>query len=145
MHLFAEEEKEKNVFTGITLATFSVLSVGLTGAEGVQPNPETMSEPRFQVLLLLLQLFLNHPLPLLLPPPPPQPVATQSPITTWNTRPLPKRATLGNRGRKTALSAQTATYRKTKVIQSYLRIWGTYDRSGPVRLSRKNGGFIGVA
>ena len=105
MHLFAEEEKEKNVFTGITLATFSVLSVGLTGAEGVQPNPETMSEPRFQVLLLLLQLFLNHPLPLLLPPPPPQPVATQSPITTWNTRPLPKRATLGNRGRKTARRA----------------------------------------
>ena len=24
-------------------------------------------------------------------------------------------------------SGQTATYRKTKVIQSYLRIWGTYD------------------
>ena len=42
-------------------------------------------------------------------------------------------------------SAQAATYRKTKVIQSYLRIWGTYDRSGPVCLSRKNGGFISVA
>ena len=37
----------------------------------------------------------------------------------------PKRGTLGNRGRKTA--RQTAIYRKTKVIQSYLRIWGTYD------------------
>ena len=24
-------------------------------------------------------------------------------------------------------SGQTATYRKTKVIQSYLRMWGTYD------------------
>ena len=30
-------------------------------------------------------------------------------------------------------SGQTATYRKTEVIQSYLRIWGTYDpiESGP--------------
>ena len=30
-------------------------------------------------------------------------------------------------------SGQTATYRKTKVIQSCLRIWGTYDpiESGP--------------
>ena len=30
-------------------------------------------------------------------------------------------------------SDQTATYRKTEVIQSYLRIWGTYDpiESGP--------------
>ena len=34
-------------------------------------------------------------------------------------------------GRKTA--RQMATYRKTEVIQSYLRIWGTYDpiESGP--------------
>ena len=32
-----------------------------------------------------------------------------------------------------APSGQTATYRKTEVIQSYLRIWGTYDpiESGP--------------
>ena len=30
-------------------------------------------------------------------------------------------------------SGQTATYRKTEVIQSYLRMWGTYDpiESGP--------------
>ena len=42
-------------------------------------------------------------------------------------------------------SGQKATYRKTKGIQSYLRIWGTCDQSGPVRLTRKNGGFIGVA
>ena len=36
---------------------------------------------------------------------------------------------------------QTATYRKTEGIQSYLRIRGTYDpiESGP------SGGFIGVA
>ena len=33
----------------------------------------------------------------------------------------------------------------TEGIQSYLRIWGTCDQSGPVRLTRKNGGFIGVA
>ena len=42
-------------------------------------------------------------------------------------------------------SGQTATYRKTEGIQSYLRIWGTCDQSGPVRLTQKNGGFIGVA
>ena len=42
-------------------------------------------------------------------------------------------------------SGQTATYQKTKGIQSYLRIWGTCDQSGPVRLTQKNGGFIGVA
>ena len=71
------------VFTAINLATFSVLSVGVTGALGSPhsqfcSNHESISEPRFQVLLLLLQLFLKPPLPLLLPPPP-QPVAAQSP------------------------------------------------------------------
>ena len=32
-----------------------------------------------------------------------------------------------------APSGQTTTYRKTEVMQSYLRIWGTYDpiESGP--------------
>ena len=71
------------VFTAINLATFSVLSVGVTGALGWPhsqfcSNHESISESRFQVLLLLLQLFLKPPLPLLLPPPP-QPVAAQSP------------------------------------------------------------------
>ena len=33
-------------------------------------------------------------------------------------------------GRKTAPSGQTTTYRKTEVIQSYLRIWGTCDPIG---------------
>ena len=71
------------VFTAINLATFSVLSVGVTGALGWShsqfcSNHESMSESRFQVLLLLLQLFLKPPLPLLLLPPP-QPVAAQSP------------------------------------------------------------------
>ena len=42
-------------------------------------------------------------------------------------------------------SGQTTTYRKTEVIQSYLRIWGTYDRSGPVQLTHENWGYIGVA
>ena len=40
---------------------------------------------------------------------------------------------------------QTATYRKTEGIQSYLRIWGTYD---PIELGPsepKKWGFIGVA
>ena len=44
-----------------------------------------------------------------------------------------------------APSGQTATYRKTKVIQSYLRIWGTYD---PIELSPpepKKGGYMSVA
>ena len=37
------------------------------------------------------------------------------------------------RPKKGPPSGQTATYRKTEVIQSYLRIWGTYDpiESGP--------------
>ena len=42
-------------------------------------------------------------------------------------------------------SGQTATYRKTEGIQSYLRIWGRYD---PIELGSsdpKNGGYIGVA
>ena len=69
------------VFTAINLATFSVLSVGVTGAQGwlqsqFYSDLESMPEARFQVLLLLLQLFLKPPLPLL---PPPQPVETQSP------------------------------------------------------------------
>ena len=69
------------VFTAINLATFSVLSVGVTGAQGwlqsqFYSDLESMPELRFQVLLLLLQLFLKLPLPLL---PPPQPVETQSP------------------------------------------------------------------
>ena len=40
-------------------------------------------------------------------------------------------------------SGQTTTYRKTEGIQSYLKIWGTYDpiESGPSE--PKNGGFIG--
>ena len=45
-----------------------------------------------------------------------------------------------------APSGQTATYRKTEAIQSYLRIWGTYN---PIELGpsepKKKGGFIGVA
>ena len=42
-------------------------------------------------------------------------------------------------------SGQTVNCRKTKVIQSYLRIWGTFDpiESDPSDL--KNGGYMGVA
>ena len=46
----------------------------------------------------------------------------------------PKRSILGNRAQKNGLPrGQTATYRKTEVIQSYLRIWRTHDpiESGP--------------
>merc|ERR1739842_238675 len=40
----------------------------------------------------------------------------------------PKKGHFGQSGPKNGPpSGQTATYRKTKVIQSYLRIWGTYD------------------
>ena len=42
-------------------------------------------------------------------------------------------------------SGQTATYRKTEGIQSYLRIWGSYD---PIELGPsepKNLGYMGVA
>ena len=42
--------------------------------------------------------------------------------------PTPKKGHFGQSGPKNGPpSGQTATYRKTKVIQSYLRIWGTYD------------------
>ena len=42
-------------------------------------------------------------------------------------------------------SGQTATYRKSEVIQSHLRIWETYDpiESGPSE--PKNGGVMRVA
>ena len=42
-------------------------------------------------------------------------------------------------------SGQTVTYQKTEVIQSYLRIWGTYDpiESGPSE--PKKGVYMGVA
>ena len=43
------------------------------------------------------------------------------------------------------LSGQTAAYRKTKGIQSCLMIWGTYDPMSRVRLTPKNGGYMGVA
>ena len=46
----------------------------------------------------------------------------------------PKKAHFGQLGPKNGLpSGQTATYRKTKGIQSCLMIWGTYDpiESGP--------------
>ena len=42
-------------------------------------------------------------------------------------------------------SGQTTTYWKTKGIQSYLRIWGTYDPIESGLSEPKNGGFIGVA
>ena len=42
-------------------------------------------------------------------------------------------------------SAQTATYRKTEGIQSYLRIWGTYDPNEAGQSEPKKWGFIGVA
>ena len=58
----------------------------------------------------------------------------------------PKKGHFGQSGlRNDPPSGQTATYQKTEGIQSYLRIWGTCDQSGPVRLTQKNGGFIGVA
>ena len=46
----------------------------------------------------------------------------------------PQKGHFGQSGlRNSPPSGQTATYRKTEVIQRYLRIWGTYDpiESGP--------------
>ena len=46
----------------------------------------------------------------------------------------PKKGHFGQSGlRNDPPSGQTATYQKTEGIQSYLRIWGTYDpiESGP--------------
>merc|ERR1719458_1915262 len=58
----------------------------------------------------------------------------------------PKKGHFGQSGpRNGPPSGQTAIHRKTKGIQSHLRTWGTCDQSGPVRLTQKNGGFIGVA
>ena len=42
-------------------------------------------------------------------------------------------------------SDQRASYRKTKVIQSYLRISGTYDPIESDSSDPKNGGYVGVA
>ena len=58
----------------------------------------------------------------------------------------PKKGHFGQSGpRNDPPSGQTATYQKTEGIQSYLRIWGTYDpiESGPS--DPKNGGYMGVA
>ena len=58
----------------------------------------------------------------------------------------PQKSHFGQSGPKNGPpSGQTATYRKTKVIQSYLRIWGTYDPIEPVPSEPKKGIFIGVA
>ena len=50
----------------------------------------------------------------------------------------PEMAKIRSGGRKTAI------YRKSEVIQSYLRIWGNYDpiESGPSE-PKKNDSFIG--
>ena len=42
-------------------------------------------------------------------------------------------------------SGQTATYRKTEGIQSYLRIWGRYVPVESNPLSPDKGGYMGVA
>ena len=42
-------------------------------------------------------------------------------------------------------SDQRAYYRKTEVIQSHLRIWGTYDPIESDSSDPKNGGYMGVA
>ena len=42
-------------------------------------------------------------------------------------------------------SDQRASYQKTEVIQSYFRIWGTYDPIESDLSDPKNGGFMGVA
>ena len=42
-------------------------------------------------------------------------------------------------------SGQTATYRKTEVIQSYLRIWGTYDPIESDPSVPKKGGLYGCS
>ena len=49
----------------------------------------------------------------------------------------------GRRPKNGPPSGQTATYRKSEGIQSYLRIWGCYDpiESGPSET--KKGGFYG--
>ena len=58
----------------------------------------------------------------------------------------PQKGHFGQSGpRNDRPSGQTATYQKTEGIQSYLRIWVTYD---PIELGSsepKNGGFIGIA
>ena len=54
----------------------------------------------------------------------------------------PKRAILGNWGQKNGLlSGQTATYRKPKAIQSYLRMWGSYDPTESGLSEPKKGGL----
>ena len=56
--------------------------------------------------------------------------------------PTPKKGHFGQSGPKNGPpSGQTATYRKTKVIQSYLRIWGTYDPIESGSSDHKKWGF----
>ena len=58
----------------------------------------------------------------------------------------PKRAILGNQGPwNSPPSGQTARYRKTEGIQSYLRIWGTYDPIESELSDPKKGGLYGCS
>jgi len=67
-------------------------------------------------------------------------------VLAMNTRPLPKRATLGNRGRKTARRAAkrppTGKPKLSRVTSGYGGLMIPLSR---VRLTPKNGGYMGVA
>ena len=58
----------------------------------------------------------------------------------------PKRVILGNKGPwNSPPSGQTARYRKTEGIQSYLRIWWTYDLIESELSDPKKGGLYGCS
>ena len=67
-------------------------------------------------------------------------------VLAMNTRPLPKMATLGNRGRKTARRAAkrppTGKPKLSRVTSGYGGLMIPLSR---VRLTPKNGGYMGVA